>query len=171
MPRNWIAISWALRLEVDLQVLRQAVVAEGPGDLLGQPVVQAVDQVAHVVGDVAHVQVLPAAVARVEDLAQVGQDLDHLAIAGQWAVAQVMDRPAFLVGLDDPLGDRGERLLEPRVRGHATDPPASSALAPALFPWAAALVRFVSGSESTPGNFRYLKRHPARNQRAARSGG
>ncbi len=35
----------------------------------------------------------------------------------------MMDRPAFLVGLDDPLGDRGDRLFEPCIRGHATESP------------------------------------------------
>ena len=83
--------------------------AEGAGDLLGQAVVQAVDQVADVVGDVAQVQVLPAAVAGVEDLPEVGQDLDDLPVARQRRVAQVMDRAAFLVGLDDASRDRRQR--------------------------------------------------------------
>ena len=124
LSRNWITISCGPGLEVGLQVARPAVVAERPGDLLGQAVVQAVDQVAHVVSDVPHVQVLTPAVARVEDLPEVGQNLDDLAIAGQGRVAQVVDRSAFLVGLDDPFGDRRERLLEPEVRGHADGPPA-----------------------------------------------
>ena len=38
----------------------------------------------------------------------------------------VVDRAAFLVGLDDPLGDRGQRFLEPQVRGHPFRPSASS---------------------------------------------
>ena len=93
-----------LGLEVRLQAPCPAVVPEGPGDLLGELVVQAVDQVADVVLDVADVQVLPAAVAGVEDLAEVVEDLDDLAIARQRRVAEVVDPAAFLVGLDDPLG-------------------------------------------------------------------
>ena len=98
---------------------------EGPGDLLGQAVVQAVDQVADVVADVPHVQVLPASVARIENLAEVAEDLDDLAVTGQGRMAQVVDPAAFLVGLDNPLGQRRERLLEPDVRGHGPGPFAS----------------------------------------------
>ena len=83
---------------------------------------EAVDQVADVVADVPHVEVLPPAVAGVEDLAEVGQDLDDLAIAGQGGVAEVVEAAALLVGLDDPLGQRRERLLEPDVGGHPRSP-------------------------------------------------
>ena len=46
-------------------------VAQGAGDLLRQLVVEAVDQVADVVLDVADVQVLPPPVAGVENVQQV----------------------------------------------------------------------------------------------------
>ena len=122
-----MTIALRLGLEICLAVAGVAVVAECPGDLLRQPVVQAVDQVADVIGDVAEVQVLSPSVARVEDLTQVGQDVDDLAIAGQRRVPEVVDGAAFLVGLDDPLGDRGERFGRFEVRGHRqslVEPPA-----------------------------------------------
>ena len=72
-----------------------AVVAEGAGDLLGQPVVQAVDQLADVVRNVAPIQILPPAVAGVEDLPQIAQDVDDFAIARQRAMAEVVDRAAL----------------------------------------------------------------------------
>ena len=52
---------------------------------------QPVDQVAHVVGDVAHVQAVAAAVARVEDLLEVLGGRDDRFVVGQRAVPQVVD--------------------------------------------------------------------------------
>ncbi len=48
-------------------------VAQRPADLLGERVVQPVDQVADVVGDVAQVQAVAAAIAGIEDLLQVSR--------------------------------------------------------------------------------------------------
>ena len=73
---------------------------------------QAVDQVAHMVGDIPEMQVLPAPVAGIKDLPQVRQDVDDLAIAGQGGVAQVMNRAALFVRLDDPPRDLRERLFQ-----------------------------------------------------------
>ena len=112
-------MTWASASKSVSRSLRLAVVPQGPGDLMGEPVVEAVDQVADVVADVPHVEVLAAAEARVEDLAEVGQDLDDLAIAGQGRMAEVVDPAALLVRPDDPLGELGQRLLEPKVGGHA----------------------------------------------------
>src|SRR5262249_39536870 len=84
---------------------------ECTGDLLGQAIVQAVDQVADVIGDVADVQVLPTAVAGVEDLPEIGQDVDDLAVTGERRMAQVVDRAAVLVGLADPACDRRQPLV------------------------------------------------------------
>ena len=81
----------------------------------GQAVVQAVDQVADVVGDVAEVQVLAATVAGIEDLPQIGQDVDDLPVARQRRMAQVVDRAAFLVGLDDAPVIAGSDALEGSV--------------------------------------------------------
>ena len=111
-----------LRLQIRLAVVSLAIVPEGAGDLLGQPVVQAVDQVAHVVGDVREMQVLPAAVAGIEDLPQVRQDIDDFAVAGQWRMAEVVDRPAFPIGRDDPLRDRRQRIFELEVDCHHRHP-------------------------------------------------
>ena len=59
--------SWSPRQSCD----KPGVVPQRAGDLRGQLVVQAVDQVAHVVRHVADVQPLAAAIARVDDLLQV----------------------------------------------------------------------------------------------------
>ena len=59
-----------LLLRVAVAVVAR-LVAAGPGDLQRQLIVQPVDQVAHVVGDVAQVQPVAAAIARIEDLLEV----------------------------------------------------------------------------------------------------
>ena len=111
-----------LGFEIFVAVPGVAVVAECAGDLLCEPVVETVDQVADVIGDVAEVQVLPPSIAWVEDLPQVGQDINNLAVARQRGVPEVVDGAAFLVGLDDPLRDRGEGICRFEVRGHRPDP-------------------------------------------------
>ena len=83
-PAHSLGDALGVPLEVGLQVERRAaVVPQRAHDLDGEAVVQAVDQVADVVADVAEVEVLPPAVAGVEHLAEVGQDVDHLAVARQ----------------------------------------------------------------------------------------
>ena len=79
-------------------------VLQGAGDLRRQRVVQAVDQVADVVGDVADVQPLTAAIAGVEDVLQVLDRRDDLFVFGQRAMPQVVDRADGGVGLDDFVG-------------------------------------------------------------------
>ena len=79
---------------------------------------QAVDQVADVIADIAEVEVLAAPVAGEEDLAEVRQDLDDLAVAGQRRMPEMVRPAALLIRPDDPLGQRGQRLLEPNVGRH-----------------------------------------------------
>ena len=76
-------------------------VAQGAGDLLRQLVVQAVDQVADVVLDVADVQVLPPPVAGVEDVQQVAENFGNGLAAGQRFMAEVAGAAALGVGGDD----------------------------------------------------------------------
>ena len=54
-----------------------------PGDLLGEFVVEAVDQVADMVGDVARMQLLSSLVAGVDDLHQVLCDSHHRVVVWQ----------------------------------------------------------------------------------------
>ena len=110
--------SLGLCLEISLAVAGAAIVAECPGDLLRQPVVETVDQIAHMIGHVAQMEVLASSVAGVEDLAQVGQDIDDLAVTGQRRVPEVVNGATFLIGLDDPLSYGGERISRFKVRGH-----------------------------------------------------
>ncbi len=110
---------WASPLEVDALVGLIAIVPEHAGDLRGELVVQAVDQIADVVFDVADVQVLPAPVAGIENVHQVGQNIDDGLAAGQRLVAEVVDVPALGVGRDQRLGDLGQTFLQTNVGGHA----------------------------------------------------
>ena len=109
-----MAFCWASasRSTVDARCPGQAVVfvPQGAGDLLRQLVVQAVDQVADVVLDVAHVQVLPAPVAGIEDVQQVAEDLDDGLAAGQRLVAEMAGPAALGVRGDDGLGDLRQAL-------------------------------------------------------------
>jgi len=93
-------------------------VPQRPRDLQDELVVQAVDQVADVILDVADVQVLPPPDARIEDVEEVLHDLDDGLAARQRAVAEVAGAAALEIGGDDRLGDFGESFFESNVRGH-----------------------------------------------------
>ena len=83
-----------------------------------QRVVQPIDQVAHVVGDIAQVQAVAAAIAGIENLLEVLGGGDDRVVVGQRAVAQVVDAAHLGVGVDDPLGQHGQALFESNVGGH-----------------------------------------------------
>jgi len=63
-------------------------VAQGPGDLGGELVVEGVDETADVVTDVAEVEVLPLAVAGIEHLEEIADDLVDAVAARQRFVAE-----------------------------------------------------------------------------------
>ena len=96
-------------------------VPQCPADLRGELVMQAVDQVADVVGDVPEVEVLAASIARVENLLEILAGGDDRLVVRQRAVAEVVDRRYFLVRLDDPPRQLGQLLLDPHVSGHGFD--------------------------------------------------
>ena len=114
------------RLEVGLDlaavqlVSATEVVPEGAGDLLSQPIVQSVDQVADVIRDVAEVQILPLAVAGEENLLQIVGDADDRLDARQRAVTEVVGRFDFLIRIDDAVGQFGKPILETNVCRHET---------------------------------------------------
>ena len=97
-------------------------VTQGPGDLLGKLIVQAVDQIAHVVGDVAQVQPVAPPVAGKDDVFQAFQDLDDRFVAGQRAMAQMGDRAQLRVGLDNFVGQFGQGLFDANVGRHGMIP-------------------------------------------------
>lgn len=97
-------------------------VADGPGHLQDELVVQAVDDVADVILDVPQVQVLAPPDAGIEDVEKITQDLNHRLAAGQWFVAQVAGAAALGVGGNDGLGNVRQRFLEADIRGHAPTP-------------------------------------------------
>ena len=86
---------------------------------------QAVDQVADVVADVAEVQAFAAAVAGVEDFLELVRGGDDLVVVRQRAVAEVVDLAHVVVGVDDPLGEFGELVFESEVGGHRRNAPGS----------------------------------------------
>ena len=97
-------------------------VTQGPGDLLGELIVQAVDQVAHVVGDVAQVQPVAPPVAGKDDVLQAFQDLDDRFIVGQRAMAEMRDRAQLRVGLNNAVGQFGQGLFDANVGRHGMTP-------------------------------------------------
>ena len=104
-------------LRIALAVLHR-LVQDRPADLRGERVVQAVDQIADVVGDVAQVQAVAAAIAGIENLLEVfGRGDDRLVIR-QRAVAQVADAADLGVRVDDPLGQDRQVFFQSKVGGH-----------------------------------------------------
>ena len=102
-------------------VLHGHAVPEGAADLRRELVMQAVHEVAHVVGHIAEVQVLAPPVAGVEDLLEILAGPDDRLVVRERAVAEVMDRGDRLVGLHDPPGELGQLFLETDVCGHGVD--------------------------------------------------
>ena len=98
------------------------VVPQGPADLHGQLVVQPVDQLADVVGDVSHVQPFAAAKAGIENLLEVLADPDDHLELRQRAMAQMVDRRDLAIGLHDPIGQLGQLLFEAKIGGHCALP-------------------------------------------------
>ena len=95
-------------------------VAQGPADLRRQLVVETVDEVADMVGDVAEVEVLAPPVARVEDLLEVLTGSDDRLVLRQRAVPEVLDRGDVLIRLHDPPGELRELFLDAKVGSHGT---------------------------------------------------
>ena len=95
-------------------------VAQGPADLRRQFVVETVDEVADVVGDVAEMEILAPPVAGIEDLLEVLAGGDDRLVLGQRAVPEVLDRGNVLIRLHDPPGELRELFLDANVGGHGT---------------------------------------------------
>ena len=93
---------------------------QGPTNLRGELVVQAVHEIAHVVGDVPHVEVFAAPVAGVENLLEILAGGDDRLVIRQRAVAEIMDRGDVVIRLDDPTRELGQLLLQADVGGHGT---------------------------------------------------
>ena len=89
-----------------------------PADLRGQRVVQPVDKVADVVRDVAKMQAVAAAIARIENFLQVFGGSDNRLVVWQRAVAQVADAANLGVGIDDPLRQDRQVFFKSNVGGH-----------------------------------------------------
>ena len=100
------------------RTLRREAVPQRSANLRGELVVQPVHEVAHVVGDVAHVQVLPAAVAGIEDLLEVLARRYDCLIVRQRAVTEIVDRGNVVIRLDDTPGEFRQLFLDAVVGGH-----------------------------------------------------
>ncbi len=94
------------------------VVAQGAADLHGQLIVQRIDQIAHVVQHIAHVQPFAAAEAGIENLLQIFAAGDDHVVVRQRAMAQVIDRADLAVGLHDLLGQLGQLFAKTDIGGH-----------------------------------------------------
>jgi hypothetical protein len=104
--------------EIGLRLLLAILVAQGAGDLLGEFVVQAVDQVADVVLDVAQVQVLPTPITGIKNIHQVGDDFDDGVATGQRFMAEMAGAAALGIGGDNRFGDFRQGFLQANIRGH-----------------------------------------------------
>ena len=89
-----------------------------PGDLLRQPVMQAVDQVANVIGDIAEVQILPFPIAGIQNFSQIVGDFHDHIDTWQGAMSQVVDGFDFVIGVDDPVRQLGQAFLQTNISGH-----------------------------------------------------
>jgi hypothetical protein len=76
-----LSLGFVVAFGIDLRIFIDAVVVlQGTGDLPGQLIVQAVDQIAHVIGDVPDVQPFAAAVPWVENVLQIGDAFDDFVV-------------------------------------------------------------------------------------------
>ncbi len=91
---------------------------QGPGDLRRQFVVQAIDEVTDVVGDVADMQTFSPPVAGIEDFLEVIQDRDNRVILRQRTMAQVVDDTDFGIGLDDTISQARQLFFQAEVGSH-----------------------------------------------------
>ena len=82
-PEELHGLALGQGLEVDVRASSHMSLRRAAGDLLGQLVVQGIDERPDVVLDVADVQVLSAAEPGVDDLVQVGQDVDDTSRLGR----------------------------------------------------------------------------------------
>jgi hypothetical protein len=78
-------------------------VLQGAGDLPRELIVQTIDEVAYVVGNIADVQPFASAIAGIEDFLEVFGATDDLLVIWQGAVAKVIDRSGLLVSRDDAV--------------------------------------------------------------------
>ena len=99
---------------------RRHAVAQGPADLRRQLVVETVDEVTDMVGDVAEMEIFAPPVAWIEDLFEVLAGGDDRLVLRQRAVPEVLDRGNVLIRLHDPPGELRELFLDTDVGGHGT---------------------------------------------------
>ena len=80
-------------------------VAQSPSNLLGEFIVKPVDDIPHVKLDVADVQILAPAIAGIENVHQVGQDIHDRFAARKRLVTEVVDSTALGVGGDQSFSN------------------------------------------------------------------
>lgn len=93
-------------------------VPQSPPDLRGELVVQPVHEVAHVVGDIAHVQVFAATIPGVEDLLEILAGRHDCLVVRQRAMAEIVDRRDVVIRLDDPPREFRQLFLDADIGGH-----------------------------------------------------
>src|SRR5262249_30343197 len=81
-------------------------------------IVQSVDEVADIVGHVAAMQPLAAAVAWIDDFLEIIGGGDDFVVVGEWAVAEVIDRTDLFVSADDAIGEFRQLVFESEIGSH-----------------------------------------------------
>ena len=89
-----------------------------PADLRRQLVVQPIDQVANVIGDVAQVQTFAPSVSWIEDLFQILDRPDDHVVIRQWTMPQVIDRADVGIRLHDSLRELGQLFFHAKIGSH-----------------------------------------------------
>ena len=85
---------------IGFRIIRAAFMFVGTCHLFAEGVVQAIHQIAHVVGDIPLIEVLTSPVSGKDNLEEVVKNPDHGIAARQRFVAEVMQHPAVGIGID-----------------------------------------------------------------------
>ena len=81
---------------------------------------QAIDQVADVVHDIAHMQIFTPAVTGIKNLLEILTGRDDRLVVGQRAVAKRVDRGDVLIGLHNPTRELRQLFLDANVSRHGS---------------------------------------------------
>src|SRR6516162_6591719 len=93
-------------------------VTERACNLIDQLIMQAIDQVAHMILHVADVQVLPAPIAGVKQFKEIGKNLDDCLATGKRLVSQMTRAPALGISRDNSVRDFWKCFLDANISGH-----------------------------------------------------
>ena len=96
--------------------------AQSPSNLLGEFIVQPVDDIPYVKLNVADVQILAPAITGIQNVHEVGQDIHNRFAARKRRVAEVVDSTALGIGGDQSFSNFRQGFFQANVGGHETPP-------------------------------------------------